>query len=131
MNSAGRGRSAGLCVWLPGWAGGIRHTHSLQPCSLATGAVKPPKHQDCAEHFLFPNVSKQHFSSALFSEVFELVFCENFPQNFSLRQMLSVGDIRVKSLALQKDRGRDNGAVAGPAAGSAGQPRCLQSSGSL
>lgn len=32
-------------------------------------------------------------------------FCENFPQNFRLRQMLSVGNIRVKSLALQKDRG--------------------------
>lgn len=58
-----------------------------------------------SKHFLFPNVSKQHFSSALFSEVFELVFCENFPQNFSLRQMLDMRNIRVKSLALQKDRG--------------------------
>lgn len=113
MNSVGRGKSAGLCVWLPGWAGaqwgvGTRDTHSLQPCSsclLATGAVEPPEHHRCAEHFLSPKVSKQHFFHLPCSRKCLNCFCKNFPQNFRLRQMLSVGNIRVKSLVLQKDRG--------------------------
>lgn len=69
-----------------GLSGGVRTRgiHSLQPCSgcsPATGAAKPPEHQGCRRIFSPPNVSKQHFSSALFSEMFEL-FLLKLPSKF-------------------------------------------------